>query len=235
MGAVCYAWPVLPRRLHHPRSRCLFAAAALLLTAACKPQGTVDPALAQAKQRGAWAIHETLEASIAAGTASEADRQAALADIRTAADDDSAAYAYARASVAGRVAEGRGLKALKLLEEMQQWAKRSIERDPSFEGMAATRLLGTLYVFASQHLPSGDSEEGLELLEAVVAAHPEPAVNRLRLAEGYIVLGDPDPAYAELCLAEAGRAELSGEEAAILAGLIADLGGLEELGCEAGP
>ena len=37
----------------------------------------------------------------------------------------------------------------------------------------------------------GDSETGLELLEAEVKAHPERLVSQLRLAEAYIALGDP--------------------------------------------
>lgn len=197
----------------------------------CKPSGTVDPTITEAKAEGAWAIHEALEARIAAGKVSEADRAAALETVRAAADDGTAAHAYARAAVAGRVAEERGLKALKILEEMRTWALKSIERDPEFEGLAAKRLLGTLYVLAANHLEDGDSEEGLELLEEVVDAHPDVALNHLRLAEGYIALGDPDPAFESLCVAQAGRDTLRAEEAALLDSLIAELGGAEALGC----
>ncbi|KIG13473.1 hypothetical protein DB30_08039 [Enhygromyxa salina] len=208
-----------------------------LTSLACKPSGTVDPSIAQADQAGQadpLALYDLLEGRIAAGTDSEADRVAALEQVRAAADDQSAAYAYVRAAVAGRVAEGRGLKALKLLEEMRTWALTSIERDPGYRDMAATRMLGTLYVLAGQHLADGDSEQGLELLEDVVAAHPEAPTNHLRLAEGYIALGDPEPAFPSLCLAQGARAQLSGEEQRLLDGLLADIGGADLLACDAG-
>lgn len=200
---------------------------------ACTPKATVSPSIAAIPAENAWAVHETVEKRIAAGTASEADRTAALDKVRAASDDQTAAYAYARASVAGRVAEGRGLKGLKLLEEMRTWAQRSIERDPEFQGMAATRLLGTLLALAGQHLDGGDSEAGLELLESVVEAHPDNPVNQLRLAEAYVALGDPDPAMALLCVATAGRAQLEAEEQKLLDGLVAELGGADLLACAA--
>jgi tetratricopeptide (TPR) repeat protein len=199
----------------------------------CKPKGPVDPSIAAAAEQGAWAIHETLEARIAAGKASEADRAAALDRVREAADDGTAAHAYARASVAGRVAEGRGLQALDLLEEIREWAEASIQRDPDFEGMAAKRMLGTLYVLAGRHLKKGDSEEGLELLEEVAEAHPDVARNQLRLGEGYVALGDPESAFEALCRAQAGRASLTAEEQKLLDQLIEDAGGAAALGCEA--
>ncbi len=195
------------RAPNHPRVVVASLALALGLGAACKPKGTVDPSISEIPvdgsseaQAGAWAVHEALERRIAEGTASEADRAAALDKVRAAADDGSADYAYARASVAGRVAEGRGLKALKILEEMRTWSRRSIERDPEFEDMAATRMLGTLLALAGQHLDGGDSEEGLELLESVVAAHPDDPRNHLRLAEAFVALGDPEAGFENLVL-----------------------------------
>jgi tetratricopeptide (TPR) repeat protein len=204
-----------------------------LLGMACKPSGSVDPSIAQADPADPVALYELLEQRIAAGTDSEADRNAALEQLRAIPDDETAASAYVRAAVVGRVAEGRGLKALELLEEMQTWALLSIERDPNYRDMAATRMLGTLYVLAGQHLADGDSEQGLELLEDVVDAHPDAPTNHLRLAEGYIALGDPEPAYPSLCLAQSRRAQLSGEEQRLLDGLLKDIGDAE-LGCAEG-
>ena len=203
-----------------------------LASVACKPSGSVDPTIAEADQADPVALYELLEQRIAAGTDSEADRVAALEQVRAAADDQTAAYAYVRAAVAGRVAEGRGLKALKLLEEMQTWALLSIERDANYRDMAATRMLGTLYVLAGQHLESGDSEQGLELLEDVVDAHPEAPANHLRLAEGFVALGDPEPGYPNLCVAQAERGQLSAEEQQLLDGLLKDIGGAELLVCD---
>ncbi len=204
----------------------------LVALTACKPKGTVDPSIDAAAEQGAWAIHEALEARIATGQVSEADRVAALDRVREAADDESAAHAYARASVAGRVAEDRGLKALALLEEMREWAETSIERDPNFDGMAAKRLLGTLYVLAGRHLTKGDSEQGLELLEAVVEAHPDLARNHLRLGEGFVALGDAESGFESLCKARAGRESLTRQEQTLLDQLIEDAGGTAALGCE---
>jgi tetratricopeptide (TPR) repeat protein len=205
----------------------------LLTLTGCKPKGTVDPSIDAAAEQGAWAIHEALEARIAAGEVSEADRVAALERARSSPDDGSAAHAYARASIAGRVAQDRGLKALALLEEMREWAELSITRDPEFDGMAAKRLLGTLYVLAGRHLKKGDSEAGLELLEEVAEAHPEQARNHLRLGEGYVALGDPESGFASLCAAQAGRTTLTRDEAKLLDQLIEDAGGSAALGCEA--
>ena len=180
----------------------------------------------------AWAVHEALEQQIAGPGASESERKAALEQVRLAADDNSAGYAYARASVAGRLAETRGLKALKLLEEMRDWCEESIARDATFEGMAATRMLGTLHALAGQHFDGGDSEYGLELLESVVDAHADVPRNHLRLAEGYVALGDPESAFEGLCTAVAGRSELEAAEAVLLDGLLEEIGGADLLPCD---
>jgi tetratricopeptide (TPR) repeat protein len=217
----------------------IFLALSLVLLlggTACKPKGTVDPSISNLPDDGqtsAWQVYELLEGRIEAGSASEADREAALDKVRATLDDDTAAYAYARAAVAGRVAENRGLKALKLLEEMRTWTRRSIERDPSFADMAATRMLGTLLALAGQHLDGGDSEDGLELLESVVEAHPELALNHLRLAEALVALGDGEAGIGSLCVAMAGRASLKREEQRLLDDLVRELGGVEALGCAA--
>ncbi len=211
----------------------LILAAALAIVGACKPEGTVDPTISEVGA-DAVAVHQALEQRIAAGGASEADRASALEQARGAPDDGSAAYAYARAAVAGRMAEERGLQALDLLDEIRDWASKSIERDPSYQGMAATRMLGTLHVLAGRHFEGGDSEKGLELLEGVLEALPDAVVNHLRVAEAYIALGDPEPAFERLCVAQAGRAQLTAEEQRLLDALVVDAGGPEVLGCEAG-
>jgi hypothetical protein len=208
-----------------------------LSSMACKPKGTVDPSISTIPsdaEAGGWAVHEALEARITAGSDSEADRHAALDKVRAAPDDQTAAYAYARASVAGRVAERRGLGALDLLEEIRTWARRSIERDPKFQDMAATRMLGTLLALAGQHLKGGDSEEGLELLESVVEAYPDNPVNHLRLAEAFVALGDPESGFESLCIAIAGRAALSSEEQRLLDRLVDEVGGIDALACSSG-
>jgi tetratricopeptide (TPR) repeat protein len=228
MAAVrCYPSVVHPRNI-----TAMTLAAALAVFGACKPKGTVDPSISEA-QADAWAVHEALEQRIAAGGATEAERVSALEKARAAPDDGSAAYAYARAAVAGRMAEERGLQALDLLDEIRDWSSKSIERDASFQGMAATRMLGTLHVLAGRHFKGGDSERGLELLEQVLEAHPDAVVNHLRVAEAYVALGDPEPAFERLCVALAGRTQLTAEEQRLLDALVVDAGGAEVLGCPA--
>jgi hypothetical protein len=176
-------------------------------------------------------LHDALEAKIADGTATERDRQQAHASIQAIADDGTAEYAFVRAALAGRLAQERGLAAIGLVKEVETWAMRSIERDPAYRRGEARRMLGTLYVLASKHVEHGDSEEGLTLLEDLVAEYPDDVVNHLRLGEGYVALGDPEGGFEALCRAHAGRSALSREEVELLNGLIEDAGGMEALGC----
>ncbi len=195
----------------------------------------VAPEIATAAaEADAMEIYEELEALIAEGKDSEDDRQYALDRIKGIDDDTSAEYAFARAALLGRVAELRGVKAGKLVTEVERYARLSIERDPEFRDKAATRMLGSLYVMAPPRLVEhGDSEEGLTLLEDLTAEKPDVVVNHLRLAEAFIHLGDPDPALAHLCTASGGRDALRPDEAALLDRLVADVGGEQSLECDA--
>ena len=202
---------------------------------ACKPTpgSDVDPQLATAsEQKQAIEVHDALEAMIQAGTAVEKDRQYAYEVVRAGTTARPPTPLPAGRS-RGDWRRSGGLAAIGLVKEAETWARKSIERDPKFRDGAATRMLGTLYVLAGDHVEHGDSEEGLELLEDLVAAHPEQAVNHLRLAEGYISLGDPEGGYEAMCKAIAGRGDLTREEDELLTRLIADVGGEEVLGCAA--
>ena len=215
--------------------RCTTLVALGLLAAGCPkppsahvapPEGTEAPAA------DPIAIYEQLEAKIAVGSDTEDDRQRALLQVRELADDGSAGYAFARAAIVGRVAELRGIKAGKLVTEVEQYARKSIERDAGFRDQAATRMLGSLYVMAPGRLVEhGNSEDGLELLEQLTKDQPEDVVNHLRLSEAYIHLGDPEPAQPHLCVALTRRAELRADEGALLDRLVADAGGSETLQC----
>ena len=201
------------------------------------PDSTVAPEITSAvEDDDAIAVYEELEALIADGNDSEDDRQYALQRVRAMTDDNSAGYAFARAALLGRVAELRGVKAGKLVTEAERYARLSIERDPDFRDKAATRMLGSLYVMAPPRLVEhGDSEEGLELLEALTEERPEDVINHLRLAEAFIHLGDPEPALEHLCASVGGRAALRADEQALLDRLVADVGGKDVLGCEPAP
>lgn len=209
---------------------------ALWLVVGCRPPAEADvtPQVATAaEQKDALAISDALESLIEQGRASEDDRVHALEQIRSIPDDDSAGYAFARAAVAGRVAELRGVKAGKLVTEAESFAQASIERDPEFRDKAASRMLGSLWVQAPPRLlEHGDSEEGLSLLESLTEQQPDQIVNHLRLAEAYVFLGDPDPAVPHLCTAQAGRTSLRRDDDALLTRLLEEVAQEEPIQCD---
>lgn len=181
-------------------------------------RGPVSPKLEVAAGSGdALAVADALEALIAAGKDTPADRKFAYQAVAKDDEKDTAAYAFARATVAGRLVQERGLLAANLVGEIEKWAMRSRELDPSFRDGAATRLLGTLWVLAPASLLShGDSERGLQLLEGLVRKFPESAPDHLRLAEAYIALHDPEPAAPHLCFCLANEAALRADEQKLL-------------------
>ncbi len=194
---------------------------------ACAGRTPVHPSLAAAADHDtALAVCDALEALIASGKDTPADREYAYGVVRARAGD-TAADAFARAAVTGRLVQQKGLLAANLVGDVERFARRSHELDPSFRDGAATRLLGTLYVIAPATLLShGDSERGLELLEDLVHEHPGVLENHLRLAEAYIALGDPGPASPHLCRCLANKAALRGDEQALLSMLVASAGPL---------
>lgn len=206
-------------------------------TAGCKAKGPAHPDTAAIEAAGddALALFDALEAAIDAGQGSERDRDWAQRRVSSLADDGGAGYPLARAGIAGRAAESRGLAALGLVKDAERWARKSIERDPAFRGGEARRLLGTMYVLAGQYLEHGDSEKGLEMLEAVASEFPDDARNHLRVAQAYVELGDVEGALAPWCRANADAADLRVSEGKLLATLRAALEeGLGEVVCEEG-
>lgn len=182
--------------------------------------------MAQAEAGDALAIYDGLERLVAEGRASEKDRVFAYERVQALADDGSAGYAFARGALAGRVAELRGANAGGLVTQSERWGRTSLERDPSFRERAATRMLGSLYVMApARLLKHGDSEDGLEMLEKLVAELPDDPGARLRLGQAYIHLGDDAPAVEHLCAAAAGRARLRADEGKLLDVLLREAGG----------
>ncbi|MEQ9319973.1 MAG: tetratricopeptide repeat protein, partial [Polyangiaceae bacterium] len=97
----------------------------------------------------------------------------------------------------------------------------------------ARRMLGTLYVLAPASVVKfGDSEEGLEMLEKQLDRYPKDPQNHVRLAEGYIALGDPEPADPLLCYARVRGDGLRPSEKRLLDSLVRQVGGPEELLCD---
>lgn len=211
--------------------------AVLLAVPGCRPptESDVTPQVAEAARTDdALAVSDELEALIASSKASEDDRVFALDRVRAATDDGSAGYAFARAAVAGRVAELRGVKAGKLVSEAERFAELSIERDPQFRERAASRMLASLWVMAPPRLVEhGDSEKGLALLEELTEQQPDLLLNHLRLAEAFIFLGDPEPAVEHLCVVLADRQSLRPDDDALLGRLVEEAEEEESVECEA--
>jgi len=209
----------------------------LLLALGCRPAGetgVVPDDAGAAEPRDALAVSDTLETLVEDGRATDDDRVRALEQVRAIPDDGSAGYAFARAAVAGRVAELRGVKAGKLVGEAEGFARKSIERDPAFRERAASRMLGSLWVMAPPRLlEHGDSEKGLAMLETLAKEQPQTLVNHLRLAEAYVFLGDPEPAVPHLCSAAEGRATLRRDDQALLQRLMDEAAEEESIECEA--
>jgi hypothetical protein len=183
--------------------------------------GGVHAELAEvAARRDPAALCEALEVLIDRRKDRRADRQYAYEQIRQF-SEETAAYYYSLASITGRLVQDRGLLGMPLVPAMERAAERSRELDPSYKGGAATRLLGTLYVFApATVLEHGDSEIGLELLEELTEDRPEVVENHLRLAEAYIALNDPEPAQPHLCRSLAQKTALRPDDARLLDQLV---------------
>lgn len=209
------------------RSILVAVLAAALAGPACKPSGgnLNNPSFADTKT--AIEVYERLEQLIDAQKDSKQDREDAYALVIKHAGTDTDYY-FARAAVAGRLAENRGLQAMGLVTEAEDYARRVRAADPDYRQGAATRMLGTLYVLAPPSLVAhGDSETGLELLENEVKAHPDRIVGRLRLAEAYIALNDPEPSKEHLCIVQQHEAELSAGDRRLLAKLLPGVGELK--------
>lgn len=208
-----------------PRRRRALLLGLLLLSGCATAPPVVSPELvAAAEQQDALVTSDALETLIERSADTPADRDYAYAAVQKG-QQDTAAYAFARAAVTGRLVQQRGLRGAKLIGEVEKWALRSRELDPGFRDGAAARLLGTLYVISpATFLAKGDSEYGLELLEQLVAERPDVVENQLRLAEAYISLGDPEPAGPHLCECLARRDALRRDDRELLDALVKTAG-----------
>ena len=128
---------------------------------------TLPPALAPAAKHDALALSDGLEAMIDDHTDRPEHRWEAYDEVCRW-PQPGAEYAFARAALAGRVAQLEGVRAIGPLGDMGAWARKSIQLDAAFRDGAATRMLATLYVLApGSMVDHGDSEIGLEMLEAL--------------------------------------------------------------------
>jgi tetratricopeptide (TPR) repeat protein len=177
----------------------------------------VSPTLLRTSQAPSIDVIDTLEALVAAGRETTADREWAYFEISHRPPPATAADAFARAAAAGRIAQLRGLNAGALIKEVEHYGRLSNQLDPTFRDGAARRMLATLYVMApASMVRNGDSETGLELLEALIAEYPGDVENHLRLGEAYVSLGDYDSAAPELCASQRGAAHLRRDDRQLL-------------------
>jgi hypothetical protein len=219
------------RALRPPRAAAVWLA--LCAVAACGVRRPTHPELATvAQQDDSLALSDALEVLIGQGKDTLTDRVYAY-NVVSSRPVNTAADAFARAAITGRVVQAKGLRAAKLVGDVEHYAQQSRELDPTFRQGAATRMLGTLYVIApASLLEHGDSETGLEILEDLTEANPEVPENHLRLAEAYVTLHDPDPARPHLCFSLEHQADLRPDDQALLKWLIADAGPLD---CQPSP
>lgn len=210
----------MPRVTRNGRCTAALLGALALCASGCTPSNAPVREPVAETLRGSTlsilAIADALEALVARSADTHADRQYAYQRVRhlpAATAEDT----LGRAIIAGRLAQISGLSAPSLVAEVERYARRSAELDPALRSGAAQRLLGTLYVMAPAALLShGDSESGLELLQQVAQRFPEHVSNRLRVAEGYVALGDPEPARPHLCYCVAHRPQLRPDEQKLL-------------------
>lgn len=192
----------------------------LLLAPGCARLRPSPADLAAAGGSELLAISDALETLIDAGQDTSADRRYAL-ECAQRRQEDTAAANLACAVIIGRYVQMRGLRAVGKVREIERCARRSRELDPEFRNGAAQRLLGTLYVLSpARALKHGDSEKGLEMLEELVSRYPDSVIDRLRLAEAYVALGDPEEALPHLCFVRERSSELSREERNVLGDLL---------------
>ena len=171
-------------------------------------------------ERDALALLDQLEQLIDEQRDSEDDRQAAYNAV-VELEQDTAEYAFARAAIAGRLAQIRTLGAISLVKEIERYALRSVELDRDFRDGAGRRLLGVLYVRApSMFLSQGNADKGIALLQELGRERPDLAENHLRLAEAYVETGDSDKAHPHLCRTIHGESQLRADNRRLLVDLV---------------
>ncbi len=180
------------------------------------------------------AVSDELEGLIEKGTDTPAAREVAYEKVRQS-PCEGAGQSFGRAAVTGRIVQQKALLAANLVRDVETYARRSRDLEPTFRDYASTRMLGTLYVLApAALLKHGDSETGLELLETLVHDHPDVPENRLRLAEAFVSLGDTESARPQICRCLNVRDRFRRDDQQLLNQLFSQLtAGGKSLGCDA--
>jgi tetratricopeptide (TPR) repeat protein len=203
------------------------AAFVLLMMTSCavllQPAG-YEEFMNSVKKGTAIQIYDQLEALVANGDDTKADRKVAYRAIRDK-NENTAEFQFAWAGIAGRYVQYKGLLAANLLKDIEKHARKSLELDPNFRNGAAKRILGAMYVAAPSNLVEhGDSEVGLEMLEELVKQYPDDPENHFFLGEAYITLNDPAHAVPHLCYCLSVKSKMRKDEQLALANLFSDAG-----------
>ncbi len=117
----------------------------------------------------------------------------------------------------GEIALAKPMGALKLVKEMEQEFRKSIEIDPGFDFSGAYRSLGMLYTdVPGWPLSIGNKAKGREALLKAVELHPEFPDNQITLAQAYLKGGRHKDLLEKLNSMEkqidSARKQFSGEE-----------------------
>ena len=117
----------------------------------------------------------------------------------------------------GEIALAKSLGALKIVKEMEQEFRKSIEINPRFDFSGAYRSLGMLYTdVPGWPLSIGNKAKGREALQKSVELHPEFPDNQITLAEAYLKGGFRKDLSEKLNAMEkqiaSARKQLTGEE-----------------------
>jgi hypothetical protein len=125
-------------------------------------RGAVHAELSAAGDRqDALAVSDALEALIAAGQDTPADRQYAY-DIVHAHEEDTAPSLFARAAVTGRLVQQKGLLAADLVPEIERCARRSRDLDRVCVPILPTKADPPLVVDSDAVLPLPTSAQLLQ-------------------------------------------------------------------------
>jgi hypothetical protein len=102
-------------------------------------------------------------------------------------NSDRADYVFFAGALLGNYIRFSSVRAIAQIRQVNDYFRRAVDLDPSYDDGAPMRALGTLLVQAPPWPAGvGDSEEGLELLEEATLLFPGHPANHLYLADALV-------------------------------------------------